>query len=143
MKPQAKITEAEKLIQNGMRELRTCAEAAADSARNVVNLALTHRPKLMSDATIVNEIAMLLQHASQNLQYTIQQNQNHEANDTRTTRTSSRALPEKLSRPHTATAGSRGRRVSPNAAVRRNVYSFFNGPSQLNIASVASARGSL
>ena len=70
MKPQAKITEAEKLIQNGMRELRTCAEAAADSARNLVNRALAHRPKLLSDATIVNEIAMLLQHASQNLQYT-------------------------------------------------------------------------
>ena len=119
MKPQAKITEGEKLIQSGMRELRTCAEAAADSARNVVNLALAHRPKLLSDATIVNEIAMLLQHASQTLQYTIQQNQNHGANDTRTTRTSSRALPEKLSRPHTASAGSRGRRVPKSAALRK------------------------
>lgn len=117
MKPQAKITAAEKLIQNGMRELRTCAEAAADSARNLVNLALAHRRKLMSDATIVNEIAMLLQHASQNLQYTIQQNHTYEANDTRTRRTSSRALPKKLSRPHTTSAGSRGRRVPPNAAV--------------------------
>ena len=107
MKPQAKITEGEKLIQNGMRELRTCAEAAADSARNLVNRALAYRPKLLSDATIVNEIAMLLQHASQNLQYTIQQNHTYEATDkphTRTTRTSSRALPEKLSRPHTASA---------------------------------------
>jgi len=129
MKPQAKITEAEKLIQNGMRELRTCAEAAADSARNVVNLALTHRPKLMSDATIVNEIAMLLQHASQNLQYTIQQNKNHEANDTRTTRTSSRALPEKLSRPHTASAGSRGRRVPPKTAVGKKGVSSQSGSS--------------
>ena len=120
MKPQAKITESDELIQNGMRELRTCAEAAADSARNLVNLALAHRPKLLSDATIVNEIAMLLQHASQNLQYTIQQNHTHEAPDkphARTTRTSSRALPEKLSRPHTASAGSRGRRVPPKAAV--------------------------
>ena len=132
MKPQAKITEGEKLIQNGMRELRTCAEAAADSARNVVNLALTHRPKLMSDATIVNEIAMLLQHASQNLQYTIQQNHTYEAPDkphSRTTRTSSRALPEKLSRPHTATAGSRGRRVPPKAAVGKKGVSSQSGSS--------------
>ena len=117
MKPQAKITEGEKLIQSGMRELRTCAEAAADSARNLVNRALAYRPKLLSDATIVNEIAMLLQHASQTLQYTIQQNHTYEANDTRTTRTSSRALPKKLSRLHTASAGSRGRRVPPKAAV--------------------------
>lgn len=120
MKPQAKITEAEKLIQNGMRELRTCAEAAADSARKLVNRALAHRPKLMSDATIVNEVAMLLQHASHKLQYTIQQNHTYEAPDkphTRTRRTSSRALPKKLSRPHTTSAGSRGRRVPPNAAV--------------------------
>ena len=120
MKPKAKITESEKLIQNGMRELRTCAEAAADSARNVVNRALAHRPKLLSDATIVNEIVMLLQHASQNLEYTIQQNHTYEAPDKphiRTGRTSSRALPEKLSRPHTASAGSRGRRVPPKAAV--------------------------
>ncbi len=120
MKPQAKNTDGEKLIQNGTRELRTCADAAADSARNLVNRALAHWPKLLSDATIVNEIAMLLQYASQNLEYTIQQNHTYEAPDkphTRTTRTSSRALPEKLSRPHTASAGSRGRRVPPKAAV--------------------------
>ena len=122
MKPQAKITESEKLIQNGIRELRTCADAAADSARNLVNRALAHRPKLLSDATIVNEIAMLLQHASQNLEYTIQQNHTYEAPDKphpRTGRTSSRALPKKLSRPHTASTGSRRRRVPQTAAGRK------------------------
>jgi hypothetical protein len=36
MKPQAKNTDGEKLIQNGTRELRTCADAAADSARKEV-----------------------------------------------------------------------------------------------------------
>ena len=123
MKPQAKITEREKLIQNGMRELIKCADAAADSARNLVNLALVHRPKLLSDATIVNEIAMLLQHSSQNFQFTIRQNHTYEANDTRTRRTSARALPEKLPRRPTASAGSRGRRVPKTAAVRKEAVS--------------------
>ncbi len=56
-------------IQNELSTLRLRAEAAARSANVLMHLILAHKTALLSDATILHEIATLLQHSAQNFQH--------------------------------------------------------------------------
>jgi hypothetical protein len=59
---------AAQTIQSELSTLRLRADAAARSANVLMHLILAHKTALVSDATILHEIAALLQHSAQNFQ---------------------------------------------------------------------------